>query len=106
MQKRGRMEHIYKEIGVHLKHVRMNKLHVSQTELAQRYGFTSPQYVSNWERGVCLPPPYIMRYLLSKVDAQALATIRAQLAEILINNHWDQYEPVRKRRTNETIGMD
>jgi transcriptional regulator with XRE-family HTH domain len=29
---------------------------LSQLALARELGYTSPQYVSNWERGVCGPP--------------------------------------------------
>lgn len=28
----------------------------TQAELAQKLGYTSPQFVSNWERGVARPP--------------------------------------------------
>ena len=29
---------------------------ISQLQLARELGYTSPQYVSNWERGICGPP--------------------------------------------------
>jgi transcriptional regulator with XRE-family HTH domain len=29
---------------------------ISQLQLARDLGYTSPQYVSNWERGICGPP--------------------------------------------------
>ena len=29
---------------------------LSQLALAKKLGFSSPQYVSNWERGICGPP--------------------------------------------------
>ena len=32
------------------------KAGLSQIALAKKLGYVSPQYVSNWERGVCGPP--------------------------------------------------
>ena len=29
---------------------------MSQNELASRLGYTTPQFISNWERGMSLPP--------------------------------------------------
>ena len=29
---------------------------ISQIALAKKMGYSSPQYVSNWERGICGPP--------------------------------------------------
>lgn len=29
---------------------------LSQLQLARELGYSSPQYVSNWERGICGPP--------------------------------------------------
>lgn len=30
---------------------------LTQAELAKALGYTTPQFVSNWERGLCEPPP-------------------------------------------------
>jgi transcriptional regulator with XRE-family HTH domain len=32
------------------------KAGLTQSEVADHLGYTSPQFVSNWERGVALPP--------------------------------------------------
>jgi len=32
------------------------KAGISQIALAKKMGYSSPQYVSNWERGICGPP--------------------------------------------------
>jgi transcriptional regulator with XRE-family HTH domain len=29
---------------------------LTQNEVAQALGYTSPQFISNWERGLCNPP--------------------------------------------------
>lgn len=34
---------------------------LSQGELASQLGYTSPQFVSNWERGLSLPPKGSMK---------------------------------------------
>lgn len=33
----------------------------SQGEIAKKLGYTSPQFVSNWERGLCRPPVATLR---------------------------------------------
>lgn len=50
---------------------------LSQLELARELGYSSPQYVSNWERGIC-GPPLDKLYELSKslkIDANTLLTM-------------------------------
>jgi Helix-turn-helix. len=37
------------------------KLRKSQREMAEDLGYETPQYVSNFERGVCRPPISILR---------------------------------------------
>jgi len=46
---------IYKEFGAYLKNKR-TKAQLSQTEVSEALGYTSPQFVSNFERGLCSPP--------------------------------------------------
>ena len=35
---------------------RRKELHLSQADLAKELGYSSPQFVSNWERGLVSPP--------------------------------------------------
>ena len=54
----------YKALGNYLK-IKREKAGVSQNKLAFRLGYTSPQFVSNWERGLAAPPPKALRKLVS-----------------------------------------
>lgn len=36
---------------------------LTQSEVATRLGYTSPQFISNWERGVASPPAFIIKEL-------------------------------------------
>lgn len=42
------------KMNVFLKSARLMK-GLTQDEVASKLGYASPQYVSNWERGICLP---------------------------------------------------
>jgi transcriptional regulator with XRE-family HTH domain len=55
---------IYKELGVYLRNKRM-KAQLSQTEVSEALGYTSPQFVSNFERGLCSPPLPKLKVLMS-----------------------------------------
>jgi transcriptional regulator with XRE-family HTH domain len=44
----------FERLGSMLKDKRISK-GMTQMELAQELGYTSPQFVSNWERGMCSP---------------------------------------------------
>ncbi|HEY8272482.1 MAG TPA: helix-turn-helix transcriptional regulator [Pseudobdellovibrionaceae bacterium] len=35
----------------------------SQLDIAKKLGYTSPQFISNWERGLSNPPIYTLRKL-------------------------------------------
>lgn len=44
-----------KEVGSYLRTARVNVL-LSQREVGHKFGFTTAQFISNIERGICLPP--------------------------------------------------
>ncbi len=44
-----------RHIGSYLKEIRQ-KRNITQAELAKKLGYTTSQFVSNWERGLCSPP--------------------------------------------------
>lgn len=54
---------IYKELGTYLKEKRL-KANLSQAQVSQELGYTSPQFVSNFERGLCSPPLPKLRILI------------------------------------------
>jgi len=58
--------------GSYLKTARESR-NITQSELAKKLGYTTSQFISNWERGLCDPPfdaiPEISHFLgLSKRD--------------------------------------
>lgn len=52
-----------KELGQYLKLCR-KIAEKSQKESAKLFGYSNPQFVSNWERGVAIPPPSAMRKMI------------------------------------------
>lgn len=47
---------------------------ISQAEVAKKLGYSTPQFISNWERGLSAPPFNALKKLatLYKVDAEEL----------------------------------
>ncbi len=54
-RKARRRSHLQKEFGFYLKE-RREVAGLSQSEVARALGYSSPQFVSNFERGLCSPP--------------------------------------------------
>ena len=40
----------------------------TQLQLANKLGYSNPQFISNWERGICLPPIKQARVLCKLLD--------------------------------------
>jgi len=55
------------QMNAMLKRHRLNK-GMTQKELAKRLGYTSPQFVSNWERDLCRPPLDVAAKLCRLLD--------------------------------------
>lgn len=56
MYKKARNERLLlKELGNYLKNKR-TRSGLSQSEVAKGLGYSSPQFISNFERGLCAPP--------------------------------------------------
>lgn len=51
-----------KTIGFYLREAR-NETGLTQSQVAKKLRYSSPQFVSNWERGVCNPPLKHLRTL-------------------------------------------
>ena len=56
---------------------------LSQTEVAKKLGYSSPQFVSNWERGLASPPVKVIKRLsgLYESDANQLFQMVVRAAE-------------------------
>lgn len=62
--------------GLYLKEKRISAK-MSQSEVAERLGYTSSQFISNWERGLCSPPMDVLQRLIKiyKVDPRRLVQL-------------------------------
>lgn len=51
---------------------------LTQLELSKKLGFTSPQFVSNWERGICQVPTQVLSKLIKilKLDIHVVIDMR------------------------------
>jgi transcriptional regulator with XRE-family HTH domain len=43
---------------------------MSQGDVAKKMGYSSPQFVSNWERGLSMPPPGSVRKLAKVLGSE------------------------------------
>lgn len=65
-----------------LKEIR-EKRGLTQAQLAKALGYTSPQFISNWERGICQPPPEKFPKIakLLKISVNTLIDLRLKQTE-------------------------
>lgn len=54
---------------------------VSQSRIAKQFGFTSAQFVSNWERGMAQPPRKILKPLCRIIKLEPKKLERALVAD-------------------------
>jgi transcriptional regulator with XRE-family HTH domain len=55
------------KIGVMIKNARTAK-DITQRQLAEELGYTTPQFVSNFERSLALPPPRKLKQIAKRLD--------------------------------------
>jgi transcriptional regulator with XRE-family HTH domain len=66
LKKRGQLASFLKEKRV--------SAGLTQSQVAEKLGYSSPQFISNWERGLANPPVFILRDLtkMYKVPADQM----------------------------------
>lgn len=76
-----------REIGQLIKTARTGA-GLTQAQLAQKLGYSSPQFVSNWERAESLPPISTMPKIakLTKTNYEAYKTILRRDLDRILNN--------------------
>ena len=83
----------FQDVGNFLK-IKREKAHFSQGLLAQTLGYSSPQYVSNWERGLCSPPfemlPKICHVL--KISKSEIINVILDQTERELNRNFARYK--------------
>ncbi len=74
--------------GLNLKAWRTATMKITQRELAKRLGMNS-QFVSNWERGLCLPPKHAMPKILKQMHKSEAKVLREAIANDLVTYYWE-----------------
>lgn len=54
---------VSKKLGSYLKQKRVNAK-LSQREVSETLGYSSPQFISNMERGLCSPPMFVLKKMM------------------------------------------
>lgn len=54
---------------------------ISQKDVAGKLGYSSPQFVSNWERGLCAPPTEALTTLIRLYDLSAKEVVAKIMIE-------------------------
>lgn len=71
---------------------------LTQSEVANSLGYTSPQFISNWERGLANPPVFILRNLTKLYKVPADEMFSKLMEEIERDLHREFYSTKNSRR--------
>lgn len=93
------MERLKKQKFVRMGHYLKGKRkeqRLSQSQVATRLGYTSSQFVSNWERGLCAPPVETLPKLIELYKMG-----KNEMVEIIVDEHRKYVESVLENTTQE-----
>ena len=71
---------------------------LTQSEVARKLGYSSPQFVSNWERGLANPPVVILRDLTKMYKVSADKMFDMLVDETREQLHKEFYSTKSKRK--------
>ena len=74
------MKDLFQVLGEFLQAKRL-KAGLSQGDVAQKLGYSSPQFVSNFERGLCAPPLEKLKVLVSLYSLNGEEVLKLMLKE-------------------------
>ena len=74
------MKELFQVLGDYLQ-ARRVKSGLSQGDVASKLGYSSPQFVSNFERGLCAPPLNKMKTLVQLYDMNSEEVLKLMLKE-------------------------
>jgi transcriptional regulator with XRE-family HTH domain len=74
------MKELFKVLGDFLQSRRI-KAGLSQGDVATKLGYSSPQFISNFERGLCAPPLNKLKMLLALYDLNGEDVMKLMLKE-------------------------
>ena len=89
---------VRESLGDFIRKMRLEKEY-SQAELAANLGYTSPQFISDWERGISSPPVKKLHELsaLLEVKVDVLFDLLVTLAtEQLVENLSKEFKQIKK----------
>jgi len=74
------MKELFQVLGEFLQSKRM-KAGLSQGDVATKLGYSSPQFISNFERGLCAPPLNKLKLLIQLYDLNGEEVVKLMLKE-------------------------
>lgn len=90
MKKRGNLAGFLKEKRV--------AAGLTQSEVARKLGYSSPQFVSNWERGLANPPVFVLRDLTKMYKVSADSMFDLLVEDVKAELHREFYASRSRRR--------
>ena len=85
------------QLAAFLKEKRTN-VGLTQSQVAEKLGYSSPQFISNWERGLANPPVFVLRDLTKMYKVSADEMFKLLLSEVEKDLHRDFYSTKGRRR--------
>lgn len=74
------MKELFQVLGEFLQSKRI-KAGLSQGDVATKLGYSSPQFISNFERGLCAPPLNKLKLLVQLYDLNGEEVLKLMLKE-------------------------
>jgi transcriptional regulator with XRE-family HTH domain len=74
------MKELFTVLGDYL-HARRTKSGLSQGDVATKLGYSSPQFISNFERGLCAPPLNKLKMLVQLYDMSGEEVLKLMMKE-------------------------
>jgi transcriptional regulator with XRE-family HTH domain len=87
----------FEKLGKYLRQQRL-KRGMSQSEVAKRLGYSTAQFISNWERGMSSPPVKTLRKLAQFYDISAgamFAVVQEEFIRELNQEYWGSTKKTR-----------
>lgn len=75
------MKKLRAEYGDYLQNLR-TKAGLSQGDVSEKLGYSTPQFISNWERGVSKPPVTVLKQLAKLYNKSAEQMFNEYLEQI------------------------
>jgi transcriptional regulator with XRE-family HTH domain len=91
----------FHHLGIYLKEKRI-EAGQSQAELATVLGYTSSQFVSNWERGICAPPGESLQKMIKllKLSREKIVTAMVEDCRVEIVSKIYQKKDKRTKKSS------